>query len=44
MSKPLWVCIICGEDFTRKSSGKDIETIEIFITKDLLSLGISSIS
>jgi hypothetical protein len=22
MSKPLWVCIICGEDFTRKSSGK----------------------
>ena len=22
MSKPQWVCIICGEDFTRKSSGK----------------------
>jgi hypothetical protein len=22
MSKPLWVCIICGEEFTRKSSGK----------------------
>lgn len=22
MSKPLWVCMICGEDFTRKSSGK----------------------
>jgi len=22
MSKPLWACIICGEDFTRKSSGK----------------------
>jgi len=22
MSKPLWICTICGEDFTRKSSSK----------------------
>lgn len=37
MSKPQWICVVCGEDFTRKSSAKrHMDNINIHREKPII--------